>query len=69
MFALSIFSIVINRRRVGNEIYGRVIQRDEFVLPDSDIKRNIIVVEKEQFTPKMYPRKAGLPAKEPIIKR
>ena len=48
---------------------GRVIQRDEFVLPDSNIKRNIIVVEKEQFTPKMYPRKAGLPAKEPIIKK
>ena len=48
---------------------GKVVQRDEFVLPGSDIKRNIIVVEKEQFTPKMYPRKAGLPAKEPIIKR
>ena len=48
---------------------GKVVQRDEFVLPGSDIKRNIIVVEKEQFTPKMYPRKAGLPAKEPIIKK
>ena len=48
---------------------GKVVQRDEFVLSDSDIKRNIIVVEKEQFTPKMYPRKAGLPSKGPIIKR
>ncbi|HCC03330.1 MAG TPA: 16S rRNA (guanine(527)-N(7))-methyltransferase RsmG [Clostridiales bacterium] len=46
---------------------GKIISRDEFTLPDSDIKRNIIIVEKEQYTPKMYPRKAGLPAKEPII--
>ena len=45
---------------------GKIISRDEFTLPDSDIKRNIIIVEKEQYTPKMYPRKAGLPAKEPI---
>lgn len=47
---------------------GKIIARDEFTLPESDIKRNIIIVEKEQYTPKMYPRKAGLPAKEPIIK-
>ena len=48
---------------------GKIISRDEFTLPESDIKRNIIIVEKEQYTPKMYPRKAGLPAKEPIAKK
>ncbi len=48
---------------------GKIIARDEFTLPESDIKRNIIIVEKEQYTPKMYPRKAGLPAKEPIAKK
>ena len=48
---------------------GKIISRDEFTLPESDIKRNIIIVEKEQYTPKMYPRKAGLPAKEPINKK
>ena len=45
---------------------GKIIAKDEFTLPESDIKRNIIIVKKEQYTPKMYPRKAGLPAKEPI---
>ena len=48
---------------------GKIISRDKFTLPESDIKRNIIIVEKEQYTPKMYPRKAGLPAKEPITKK
>ncbi len=48
---------------------GKIIARDEFTLPESDIKRNIIIVKKEQYTPKMYPRKAGLPAKEPIAKK
>ena len=48
---------------------GKIIARDEFTLPESDIKRNIIIVEKEQYTPKMYPRKTGLPAKEPIAKK
>ena len=48
---------------------GRSILREEFCLPNSDMKRNIIIVEKEQFTPKQYPRKAGLPAKEPIARK
>lgn len=37
-----------------------------FVLPNSDISRNVVVVEKVRNTPAKYPRKAGTPAKEPI---
>lgn len=36
-------------------------------IPASDIKRKFIVVEKKKSTPAKYPRKAGLPAKEPLI--
>ena len=50
------------------ELGGEIILKDEFCLPDSDIKRNIIIAKKVQYTPKKYPRKAGLPAKEPIYK-
>ena len=45
---------------------GKVTQIDEFELPNSDIKRNIIVIEKIKNTPNKYPRKAGTPAREPI---
>ena len=39
---------------------------DEFYLPQSDIKRTIIVIDKKKITPNKYPRKAGIPSKEPI---
>lgn len=45
---------------------GKVKEQKEFYLPDSDIYRNLFVIEKIKNTPKKYPRKAGLPAKEPL---
>lgn len=45
---------------------GQILERKEFCLPDSDIARNIIIIKKVQKTPNMYPRKAGLPNKQPI---
>lgn len=48
-------------------VLGGAVQRQaEFHLPDSDIYRNLVVIEKKKSTPKKYPRKAGLPAKEPL---
>lgn len=46
---------------------GKVKKQVEFMLPDSDIYRNLFVIEKMKDTPKKYPRKAGLPAKEPLV--
>lgn len=46
---------------------GRVERQVEFCLPNSDIHRNLYIIEKIIETPKKYPRKAGLPGKEPII--
>lgn len=45
---------------------GEVIAQNEFTLPCSDIYRNLFVIGKSKVTPKKYPRKAGLPSKEPI---
>ena len=45
---------------------GKVKEQVEFNLPESDIYRNLFVIEKKKNTPKKYPRKAGLPAKEPL---
>lgn len=45
---------------------GNLKEQVEFMLPDSDIYRNLVVIEKKKPTPKIYPRKAGLPAKEPL---
>lgn len=45
---------------------GKVNNQIDFILPDSDIYRNFFVIEKKSSTSKKYPRKAGLPAKEPL---
>lgn len=45
---------------------GKIDKIDKFNLPNSDIERNIILINKIKFTPKMYPRKAGKPSKEPL---
>ena len=49
------------------EILGGKIEKiDDIILPESDIKRKIIIIKKVRNTPKKYPRKAGIPTKEPI---
>lgn len=45
---------------------GQIMRETDFYLPGSDIFRKLIVIEKQNTTPKKYPRKAGLPAKEPL---
>lgn len=39
---------------------------EKFKLPNSDIKRSIVILKKVSKTPMKYPRKPGTPAKEPI---
>ena len=46
---------------------GKIEIVDNMTLPDSDMERNIIVIKKERNTPNKYPRKAGIPSKQPII--
>ena len=45
---------------------GKIKDQVSFYLPDSDIYRNLFVVEKIKQTPKKFPRKAGIPGKEPL---
>jgi 16S rRNA (guanine527-N7)-methyltransferase len=47
---------------LGGNISGQV----DFNLPDSDIYRNLFIIDKIKDTPMKYPRKAGLPSKEPL---
>lgn len=45
---------------------GKLERSEEFNLPNSDIYRNLVVIKKTKETPKKFPRKAGLPSKEPL---
>ncbi len=55
-----------NSKKAIKVLGGKINSVDEFVLPASDMKRTIVVVDKIGDTPKQYPRKAGTPAKKPI---
>lgn len=57
-------------KEAGNAIKllgGSVREVREYRLPFSDIKHNIIIIEKVADTPTKYPRKPGKPAASPII--
>jgi len=45
---------------------GEISKIEEFTLPKSDHKRNLILVKKIKQTPSKYPRKPGIPSKEPL---
>lgn len=45
---------------------GKVVTQHEFLLPNSDIYRTLLKIQKIAPTPKKYPRKAGLPSKDPL---
>ena len=45
---------------------GNMHNPNYFSLPETDISRSFIIIDKEKATPKAYPRKAGTPSKEPL---
>lgn len=44
----------------------QLIDQVEFDLPNSDLHRNLVIIQKEKNTPSKYPRKAGVPSKSPL---
>ena len=55
-----------NSKAAINILGGKIDKVDYFELPNSDISRNVIIIEKIKNTPNKYPRKAGMPSKEPL---
>lgn len=45
---------------------GKLREVSVFQLPNTEIARSLVVIEKVKSTPKAYPRKAGMPSREPI---
>lgn len=46
---------------------GKVAGIEKFQLPGTDMGRALVDLKKVKTTPKKFPRKAGLPSKEPIM--
>ena len=48
---------------------GRIKGTVKFKLPGSDMDRSLVVIEKIKETPARYPRRAGIPSKEPLMRK
>lgn len=55
-----------NSSKALNELGGKINNIEKIFLPNTEIQRNIIIVDKVKETPNKYPRKAGIPKKEPL---
>ena len=48
------------------ELGGAIDDVQEFYLPDTDIFRSLVLIFKDEETPKKYPRRNGIPLKKPL---
>lgn len=45
---------------------GKLCDVKDFTIPGTDISRTFVMIQKKKATPKRFPRKAGLPSKDPL---
>lgn len=57
---------VENAKKSVHLMGGELKDVIEFQLPGTEYMRSFVIIEKVETTPKKYPRKAGIPSKEPI---
>ena len=57
---------IVDSKNAISILGGKVKEIYKFELPETDIKRSLIVINKIKTTAKKYPRKAGMPSKEPL---
>lgn len=55
-----------NAKKAISVLGGKITDVVKFQLGDKDMERSFVVIKKEKKTPGKFPRKAGLPGKEPI---
>lgn len=53
-------------KRAVEVMGGKISEIKKLMLPDSDIERSFVIIDKIKNTPKTYPRKAGTASREPI---
>ena len=57
---------VNDSQKALSQLGGRINKVEALELPKEESKRYLIVIDKVKATPKKYPRKPGVPAKQPL---
>ena len=58
---------VLMAKKAIHILGGKLNKVIKFQLPNTEINRSFVLIDKTQSTAKKYPRKAGLPSKEPLM--
>jgi len=58
---------VENAKKAIKVLGGKIDNVVKFQLPGTEIGRSFVKIKKVENTPKKYPRKSGMPTKEPIV--
>jgi len=58
---------ILQSSRALKILKGKMEKIIHYSLPEGAGERTLLLIKKEDTTPKKYPRKAGLPSKEPIV--
>ncbi len=61
-----IYKELENARSAVFLLGGKIEDYVEFLLPNTDIKRSLVKIKKIRTCPKKYPRKSGVPSKNPL---
>ena len=62
----SISEEIVESQNAIETLSGKIIETKVIKIPNSDITRKIVIIEKVKKMANMYPRKAGTPAKKPL---
>ena len=57
----------LERSKKAINILGGKLEKVEKITIDEEMERNLIIIRKIKDTPNKYPRKAGMPTKNPIV--
>ena len=57
---------IVESKNAIEKLSGKIIDTKVIKIPNSDITRKIVIIEKIKKLANMYPRKAGTPAKKPL---
>lgn len=61
-----VFEEILTADRSISLLGGELERQFEFTLPNSDIYRNLVIIRKKVKTPNRFPRKSGIPSREPL---
>ena len=57
---------VTQAKKAISVLGGKIVNIEKFIITGTELSRSFVIIEKVKHTPKTYPRKAGIPSRNPL---